>query len=72
MLTKKQKMLAKKFGAFRKRQAAQRARFAKIREEIEQALLHFAESSDELSRTKLRREQKRILTLVQRTIKRTA
>jgi hypothetical protein len=56
--TKHQKELIKKFGAFRKRQAVQRARFAEIRNEIQAALEKFAEQQTELSKFKLAREKK--------------
>ncbi len=68
--TKRQKFLAKKFGAFRKRQAAQRARFAKIREEIKSALERFEDASHELSVGKLLAETRKIREINARTLKR--
>lgn len=67
-LTKHQKELIKKFGDFRKRQAAQRARFAKVRAEIEAALLKFEDMSDELSPLKYKREKTRIHALVKKIV----
>jgi peptidoglycan hydrolase CwlO-like protein len=67
-LTKHQKELQKKFGSFRKKQAAQRARFAEIRNEIKAALAKFEAASDELSDAKLRREKIRLLSLAKRVV----
>ena len=48
-LTKHQKELLKKFGAFRKRQAAKRAELSHLREELKAAIAAITEKCESLS-----------------------